>query len=135
MAVHVADLLRSALANESLAWSDLRRKLPAYALAQAESVLNEQVSQGLLHRHPRLGKRGGDLFGVRPADPKDYLGGEIAAVFHKLEALGFTQAQLRAGALELLHDQEWSPAAEPGEEPADVPTPTMDVAPSEAPAD
>jgi hypothetical protein len=110
IAVHVAILLRAALEESPLPWSDLRRKLPGYAVAQAETVLNEQVAQGLLYRHPRTGSRGGDRFGVRPPDPKDYLRPALAQVFRDLEQLGFTESQLREGALELLHDEEWSPA-------------------------
>jgi hypothetical protein len=110
MPVHIAALLREALQEGPLAWAALRRKLPAYALVQAESVLLEQASQGLLHRHPRGKKRGGDRFGLAPADPKEYLRSELALTFHNLESLGFTPSQLRAGALELLHDEEWSPA-------------------------
>src|SRR5262249_5739371 len=67
---------------------------------------------GRLHRHPRTG-RGGERFGVRPPDPKDYLREEFVAVFRRLEQLGFTQAQLQAGALELLHEEEWATAAAP----------------------
>ena len=93
-------------------WSELRRKLPAYAVGPAEVVLQEQVAQGQLYQHPRISSRGGDRFGVRPPDPKDYLRTELATVFRNLERLGFTESQLRAGALELLHDEEWSPKTE-----------------------
>ncbi len=113
MPVHVAALLRQVLQEGALAWSELRRKLPAYARSQAESVLTEQVAQGLLHRHPRAGRRGGDRFGLQPADPKGYLRPELAKVFRHLEQFGFSQSQIRAGALELLHDEEWSPASTP----------------------
>jgi hypothetical protein len=118
MHVHVAHLLRSTLEEGALPWSELRRKLPAYAQAQAEAVLQEQVTQGRLYRHPRAG-RGGERFGVRPADPKDYLRSELVTVFGRLAQLGFTQEQLRAGALELLHDEEWAsvPAAESAPSP------------------
>jgi hypothetical protein len=110
MAVHIASLIHVTLENGALPLSQLRRKLPPYAQSQADEVLNLQVGQGLLHRHPRKGSRGGDLFGVHPADPKDYLSGTLAEVFADLERLGFTEPQLRAAALELLHDEEWSPA-------------------------
>jgi hypothetical protein len=111
MPVHVAELLRQALQDGPLAFPELRRKLPAYALTLAETVLREQVDQGLLHRHPRGGKRRGERFGAQPPDPKEYLRSELAALFSKLGQLGFSEAQLRAGALELLHDEEWSPTA------------------------
>src|SRR5208283_5390036 len=38
MPVHVASLLHVTLENGSLAWSELRRKLPAYALELAEPI-------------------------------------------------------------------------------------------------
>jgi hypothetical protein len=117
MAVHVAALIRAILEERPMPWPELRRKLPGYAQAQAETVLNEQVNQGLLYRHPRLSSRGGDWFGARPADPRNYLRGALAEVFRSLEELGFTESQLRAGALELLHDEEWSPARTEPEQP------------------
>src|SRR5260370_23352534 len=49
--------------------------------------------------------------GLQPPDAKDYLRSELAEVFRDLEQLGFSQAQLRAAALELLHDEEWSPTS------------------------
>jgi hypothetical protein len=113
MPVHIAALLRAALESEPLALSELRRKLPAYALPQVEVVLEAQVGQGLLHRHPPATKRGGERYGAQPPDPKEYLRGELAALFGRLEEMGFSQAQLREGSLELLHEEEWShpPAA------------------------
>src|SRR5262249_54595462 len=66
MPVHIAALLRRNLQGGPLAWGELQRKLPPYARSQAEAVLRDQLSQGLLHRHPRAGRRGGDRFGIRP---------------------------------------------------------------------
>lgn len=109
MPVHIAALLREALQEGPLPWSQLRRKMPAYAQAQAETILNEQVAQGLLFRHPRGESRGGDRFGVCPPDPKDFLGEELSGVFHRLEKIGFSRGQVRAAALEMLHDEEWAP--------------------------
>lgn len=119
MPVHVAALLETTLQDGALNWSELRRKLPAYAQAQAEPILQEMLKLGRLHRHPRLNARGGERFGARPADPKDYLRAEFVTVFNRLEGLGFTQAQLRESALELLHEEEWaSPPAAADEQPA-----------------
>ena len=109
MPVHVAALVRMTLEEGSLALSELRRKLPLYAQSLCETILQEQVQQGLLHRHPRLTTRGGDRFGVRPADPKDYLRPELMRLFTEMQQLGFTQTQLRESALELLHEEEWAP--------------------------
>lgn len=118
MSVHVAALLRETLDEEPLAWSDLRRKLPAYAAENGvESILQEQLAQGRLFRHPRTGGRGGDRFSTRRPDPKDYLRSEFITLFGKLEQLGFTQAQLRAGATELLHEEEWASVPAPDQAP------------------
>lgn len=116
MEVHLASLFHEVLAESPLGWAELRRKLPSYAvdpLARAEAVLGELVAQGKIFQHPRSGKRGGDRFGLQPPDAKEYLRSELAEVFRNLEQLGFTQTQLRAAALDLLHDEEWSPTAAP----------------------
>jgi hypothetical protein len=132
MPVHVAALIRSALEEKPLAWSELRRKLPEYAQPLAEGVLTEQVGQGLLHRHPPLSARSGVRYGVNPPDPKEHLRGELSNLFTRLERLGFSRAHLRAGALELLHEEEWAPSAPasersqgqpPSPNQADVPIP------------
>jgi len=117
MAVHVAALLHQALEQGALPWSELRRKLPAYAHPQAEEVLQQQLAQGTLYRYPRAG-RGGERFGVRPPDPKDFLRTELSGVFERLEKLGFNQAALREAAIELLHDEEWSSASRSESEPS-----------------
>jgi hypothetical protein len=110
MPVHLAALLRETLEEKPLAWPQLRRKLPPYAQAQAETVLEQEVARGMLYRHPALSARGGDRFGVRPPDPKEFLRRELPAVFQRLTELGFQPEQLRAAALELLHEEEWMTA-------------------------
>jgi hypothetical protein len=111
MSVHIADLLREVLEGGPLAWSEVRRKLPAYAQGQAEAVLQELLAQGGLYRHPRQGGRGKDRIGLEPPDPREYLRAELAVLFRRMEQLGFSQAQLRAGAMEVLHEDEWAPAS------------------------
>jgi hypothetical protein len=111
MPVHIASLLRVTLEEAPLSVSELKRKLPTYAQAEAEAILIENVGNGLLHKHPKLGSRGGERFGAKPADPKDYLRPELAELFSRLSELGFSQAQMREAALELLHDEEWSMTA------------------------
>jgi hypothetical protein len=117
MPVHIAALLRQTVEAGPLPWSELRRKLPAYAVGQAEAVLHEQVRQGLLHRHPRQSPRGGDRYGTQPPQARDYLQPELSRVFQNLEQLGFSQAQIRQEAIQLLHDEEWAPASPPVPEP------------------
>ncbi len=111
MPVHIANLLRTLLQPGPLAWADLRRKLPDYAKVQAEAVLHEQVAQGLIFRHPPLSKRSGARFGLARPDPREYLRAELTPMFARLEQLGFTHPQLREGALELLHEEEWASPA------------------------
>lgn len=132
MPEHIRALLRQTLAEGPLAWSELRRKLPAYALERAEMVFQEEVAHGRLHRHPRTG-RGGDRFGLERPDPRDYLSTELSDLFGRLEQLGFTRQQLRTGALELLHDEEWGSEAPKAEAAVAAPTPAAATA-SQAPA-
>src|SRR5262245_36403661 len=73
MPVHIAGLVREALQDGALSLTELRRKLPAYAQTQAESVLQEELATGRLHRHPRATARGGERVGLAPPDPKEYL--------------------------------------------------------------
>jgi hypothetical protein len=132
MPAHIAALIHETVGEQALSWSELRRKLPGYALAQAETVLKEQVSQGLLHRHPPATKRGGGRFGVQPPDPRDYLREELTQVFRRLQELGFTEAQLREGAMELLQEAEWAPRpqqTEPAQPQAQAAPKMEDAAP------
>jgi hypothetical protein len=129
MTVHIAQLLVNALEAGPLAASELRRKLPDYAKTQAEAVLEEEVVQGRIHRHPPANSRSGPRFGAEPPDPKTFLRTELGTLFGRLERLGFSQTQLRQAALELLHDEEWGPTpnAEPSAQTAaaqsDTPAP------------
>jgi hypothetical protein len=113
MRVHLTFLLRTTLEERPLTFSELQRKLPDYARLpreEAERVLQEEVDQGVLFRHPALSSRSGARFGARRPDPKEYLRSELAQAFARLEGLGFSVADLREGALELLHEEEWAPS-------------------------
>jgi hypothetical protein len=128
MDVHVAVLLLSTLAEGPLPWSVLRRKLPAYTQSHALGALENEIGQGRLHRHPKIG-RGGERFGVRPADPKDYLRAELIDLFRRLDGRGFSRAQLREAALELLHDEEWSTTTPRDDQPQQHPSAPQPAAP------
>src|SRR5262245_11140648 len=126
MPVHVAQILRVTLAEEPLGLPDLRRKMPDYTKTLAESVLNDQVAQGRLFQHPPASKRSGPRYGAARPDPREYLRQELVQAFARLEHLGFTQAQLRSGALELLHEEEWaSPTAAKAPAPSAQPADSM----------
>ena len=127
MPVHVGNLLQDTLQEDGpLGWSELRRKLPAYAQDKAEAILQEQLAQGKLYRYPRTG-RGGERYGVRPPDPKDYLRAELKEAFARLEQLGFSQEQLRIGALELLHEDQWQDEPKPAADPSQAVAPYTDA--------
>jgi hypothetical protein len=107
MRTHLLALIQVALREEPLGPSQLRRKLPDYAKHQIDALLEEELAQGRLFRHPAQNSRSGERLGLQRPDPKEYLRAELIAVFSRLEQLGFTQAALRAGAQELLHEDEW----------------------------
>lgn len=127
MTVHAAQLIRDALAEGPLAWSQLRRKLPGYVLEPkdkpvADAVLKDLVEQGKLHKHPTPGSRTGERYGLKPPDPKEPLRRELPGLFAKLEsAYGFSRAQLRVATISLLQEEEWGPAEPPAPAPARAP--------------
>jgi hypothetical protein len=138
MPVHIAHLMRAALADGPLAWAALRRKLPAYAQIQAQVVFEEQLNRGLLHRYPRVNGRSAERFGLRPPDPKDYLRQELPELFTRLAALGFTRPQVRLAAIELLHEEEWDvapPEETPPESSPEPQTPAARLQPTVSPAE
>jgi hypothetical protein len=130
MTVHVANLLRGALEEGPLAWPQLRRKLPDYAVAQAEVVLQEQIAQGRLFRHPPAGSRGGERYGVSTPDAREYLRRDLPTLFNRLQQLGFTDVQLREAAMAVLQEEEWGrpetemPPAQTQEPAGTEPSPT-----------
>jgi hypothetical protein len=116
MPVHVAGLLRAALEEGPLAWPQLRRRLPDYAIVHAEVVLQEQVAQGKLHRHPPAGSRSGERYGAAPPDAREYLRRELPSLFRRLQEMGFSEQQLREAAMLVLQEEEWG-EPEPPEPP------------------
>jgi hypothetical protein len=114
-AVHVVAVIRAALQEGPLTWSQLRRKLPDHVRPRAEEALKAQVEQGLLHEHPRAGSRSGTRYGLEPPNPREPLRQELVRLFDRLQRdWGFTRTQLCEAALDLLHEEEWDspPAAE-----------------------
>lgn len=123
MSVHVVALVKEALDEKPLTFAELRRKLPAYAQDQLDAGVRELLAQGQLFRYPKEGRLG-ERLGSRAPDPKTYLRPELMAMFERLGRLGFSAPQLRAAALELLHEDEWASApSQPEVEPAAMPSP------------
>jgi hypothetical protein len=108
---HVHEMLHAILTAGPLPWAEMRRRLPRYARYLAESVLNEQLAHGRLHRHPPRTSRAAPRYGLEPADVRAYLQPALADVFARLEPLGFTPGELRRGLRQLLGEGGWS--AEP----------------------
>jgi hypothetical protein len=139
--VHIVALVRVALAEGPLTWSQLRRKLPDYARDRAEEVLREQVRRGDLHEHARAGTRTGVRFGLEPPDPREPLRQELLRLFDRLQRdWGFDRSRLREAAMDLLNQEEWDAAPPAVEEPAPqqpsvtVNEPAAAAAPAGAPA-
>jgi hypothetical protein len=130
--VHTAALIHAALQEGPLTLSQLRRKLPDYARHLTDEVVRDQVEQGKLHRHPPAASRAGELYGLEPPDPRAPLRQELTKLFDRLQKqLGFSQAQLRAAASELLHEEWDAPAASPP--PAEPAPPAAAAHPAEEP--
>jgi hypothetical protein len=108
MEVHLAGLVRVALSERALSWSELRRKLPSHTRVMAAQVLEAMLGRGELFRHPPLEGRAGIRYSVHPPDTRLYLRGELTRLFDRLDSLGFTRSEVRATAIEMLHEEEWS---------------------------
>jgi hypothetical protein len=102
----VHEMLHDILTAGPLTWAELRRTLPRYARYLAESVLNEQLARGLLHRHPPRTARAAPRYGQQPADARTYLRPALAELLGRLEPLGFSRAELRRGLRQLLGESE-----------------------------
>lgn len=133
MAVHLVALVHEALAEKPLTLAELRRKVPVYAQDQLDAVVQDLLAHGKLFRYPKEGRLG-ERLGNQAPDPKTYLRPELTVMFQRLSALGFSMADLRAAALEMLHEEEWASlpsqpaaasataaAAAPAETPSSVP--------------
>jgi hypothetical protein len=110
MRVHLEMLLRGALRHGPLTWTQIRKRLPAYAKRLAESALEEQLSKGKLFCHPPASSRMGTRYGLEPPDPRPYLRAEYAALMSRCEQLGLARPLVRAALLDMLRAEEWAPA-------------------------
>jgi hypothetical protein len=108
---HVHEMLHAMLTAGPLPWAEVRRRLPRYARYLAESVLNEQLAQRRLYRHPPRTPRAAPRYGLEPADVRAYLQPALADLLARLEPLGFTPGELRRGLRQLLNEGAWT--AEP----------------------
>lgn len=91
MPVHIAGLLREALAAGPLVWCELRRRLPDYAKTHAEAVLQEEIAAGRLFLHPPLSPRLGARYGVARPSAQPYVQRELNDMVRRLESVGFSR--------------------------------------------
>jgi hypothetical protein len=110
---HAKVVIRDSLALGPASWSDLRRRLPKYLRHLAESVLNEELARGTLHRHPPTTVRNGPRYALEPADVRTYIAKELNAMLQRLKQRGFPCSQTRMAIMQLLQEEEWA-------EPADL---------------
>jgi hypothetical protein len=103
---HVHEMLRDILTMGPLPWSELRKRLPRYARYLAESVLNEQLAQGRLFRHPPRTPRSAPRFALYPADLRTYLRPALADLMARLEPMGFARTEIRRGLKQILSEAE-----------------------------
>ncbi len=107
---HAKVVLRESLRDGPASWSDLRKKFPKYMRHLAESVLNEELARGTLHRHPPQSARKGPRFGLQPADVRTYASRELQDLLGRLEQIGFAPTDVREAMMQFLQDDEWSDA-------------------------
>lgn len=104
---HAKVVLRESLTAGPASWSELRKKFPKYLRHLAESVLNEELARGTLHRHPPESIRKGPRIGLHPADVRVYAERELQTVLRRLEQLGFAPVEVREAMMHLLNEEEW----------------------------
>jgi hypothetical protein len=108
---HAKSLLRAALCDGPLTWTDLRKKLPKYLRHLADSVLNEEVAREAIFRHPPASSRMGPRYALQPADLRTYVSRELHELLARFEANGFARQETCEAILDLLREEEWSDLA------------------------
>ena len=109
---HTKVVIRDTLRVGPASWSYLRKRLPKYLRHLAESVLNEELAKGSLHRHPPTTVRNGPRYALEPADVRTYIAKELSAMLQRLEQRGFPCSQTRMAIMQLLQEDEWAEPAE-----------------------
>jgi hypothetical protein len=107
--VHVEQLLRKCLRDGPMTRACLRRRLPGYARILADGAIDGLLVHGRIHQHPGSGGgRVGPRLGLHPPDPRAHVRPELAALFGRLQRLGYRRAQLRDAVLSILHEEAWN---------------------------
>jgi hypothetical protein len=107
---HAKVALQAALADGPVSWPDLRKALPKYLRHLAESVLNEELARGAIHRHPPASVRQGPRYALQPAEVRRYVGKELQDLLARMQSLGFARAEAREAIVQILQAEEWAEA-------------------------
>jgi predicted Zn-ribbon and HTH transcriptional regulator len=105
---HAKVILRGALVDGPMSWADLRKKFPKYLRHLAESVLNEELAKGGIHRHAPTSARRGPRYALQPADVRSCASVELKDVLSRLQERGFARADIREALMQLLQEEEWA---------------------------
>ncbi|HZZ82371.1 MAG TPA: hypothetical protein VFE62_27985 [Gemmataceae bacterium] len=105
---HAKVTLRNALADGPTTWSEVRKAFPKYLRHLADSVLNEELARGAIHRHPPATVRQGPRYALHAADARRYVHGELQSLLSRIVELGFSRPEAREAIVQLLQDEEWT---------------------------
>jgi hypothetical protein len=105
--LHVEQLARRCLRDGPLTRAALRRRLPGYARILADSALDHLLAHGRIHEHPSPDGRTGRRLALYPADPRAQVRPELAALFRRMQRLGYRRTQVRDAALAILREEAW----------------------------
>lgn len=73
--------------------AEVQKAVGKVAKGAVSRALHALLASGRVHRHPALGKKA--RYGARPASAVDYVGPVLARALAELEALGFTEPEIR----------------------------------------
>ena len=105
---HARVLLLAALHDGPVPGADLRKKFPKYLRHLAESVLNEELAKGAIHRHPPASSRSGFRFALERPDVRAFAAKELECALARMTKRGFALSDAREAFMQLLQDTEWA---------------------------
>lgn len=104
---HGKVLLHDSLEAGPLPWADLRKRFPKYLRHLTESIRDEELARGAIHRHPPVG-RAGFRFALDPPDVRSYAARELDDALTRMVERGFALAAAREAFMQLLQEREWT---------------------------
>src|SRR5207248_9918296 len=86
---HGKVLLHDSLQAGPLPWAELRKRFPKYLRHLAESIRDEELARGALHRHPPVSARAGFRFALDPPEVRGYAAKELDGALARMIERGF----------------------------------------------